>query len=154
MEQLTAMNPLTLILVSVISSTIVGVSASYITSLLQFARHRAMDAERERHLGIWRNNVDTKIGDHEGRIDGLEREGVTREELKDAFNEMRTERQAMHEQNHRQLERIGEKLELERKEARDDRASIGDRVTEIALRLASLGLDERIPIATRRRKPR
>ena len=152
MEQLTAMNPLTLILVSVISSTIVGVSASYITSLLQFARHRAMDAEREKHLGIWRGSVDTKIGDHEERIDGLEREGVTREELGTAFNEMRAERQAMHEQNRQQLERIEEKLELERKEARDDRISIGDRVTEIALRLASLGLDERIPTARRRKR--
>jgi hypothetical protein len=146
------MDSILTILVSVGSSILVGVASSYITFRLQFERHRAMDAEREKHAIRWRENVDAGVRAHGERLDGLERKNVTRDELDKSYTEMRMERLEMHRQNQEHLERIEGKIELERKEARDDRQSMGDRVTEIALRLASLGLDEHIAVGMRRRK--
>jgi multidrug resistance efflux pump len=152
------MDQLVVILVSVgssiVSATVVGVAASYLTFRFQFERHRSMDAERDRHITRWRDTVDIAIKDHDGRLDGLERSIVTREELDKAYNEMRAERQAMHQANQEALERIESKIELERKEARDDRQALGERVTEIAVRLAAAGFDERLAPSKRGGKRR
>lgn len=45
------------IVASVTASTVVGVTASWLTFRLQFERFSAMDAEREKHWNEWRRQI-------------------------------------------------------------------------------------------------
>lgn len=144
------MDQVLVILVSVGSSIVVGIATNYFTFRLLFERHRAMDTEREKHITKWRAGIDDGLRDHHERIDELERDFVTREELAKAYSEMRAERQAMHQENQNHLGRIEGKIEAKREEARTDLGALALQVNELILRLASLGVDERMSKSKKR----
>jgi hypothetical protein len=52
---------LPMILVSVVSSLIVGVASSYLTFRLQFERFKAMDEQREEDWAKWRDGISRDV---------------------------------------------------------------------------------------------